>query len=309
MASSAGGSTAAAAQAGAAMKAPPGFVASTGPAVSAPHAAALLAWLESPPEASGVPWERAIEGRRVAQWGCRYDYGTQSVDTTTPVAPIPACLRGWLPGVDASYTQCIVNSYGPDDAIPYHADDYAFGPSILVFCFGEARPLLLRQEVRSETAEAEGGAYRHFRAVIGDRGSYEMSGETRYDWQHAIPTGEGKVSAWHAELLLCACARVCVCVVFDLGYAWAGRYARPHRPSSHPTTVAPTPPPPAHLRHLPEHGRRTAPSDTAALLARAAPALPDAGRPSAARDGGHVRRAGSTGDLCHGHHGRPPRRK
>ena len=292
--------------------APSGFV-RTESAVPAPRAAALLAWLESPPEESGVPWERAIEGRRVAQWGCRYDYETQYVDTTTPVAPIPACLREWLPGVDASYTQCIVNSYGPNDAIPYHADDFAFGPSILVFCFGEARPLLLRRQEQGQGQageEGEGGSYRHFSALIGDRGSYEMSGETRYDWQHSIPTGEGKVGT-----VVRACVCVCVCLASDPGCAWARSdqhpptRTSPHSPDLSPHDRRPQPlAPPARLRHLPEHGRRPAPAAAAAtLLVSAAPALPDAGRPSAARNGGHVRRAGGAGDLCHGDHGRSPR--
>ena len=49
----------------------------------------------------------------------------------------------------------------------YHADDFLFGPTIIVFCFGEERPLLLRKGVEGEPT------YRQFSALIGDRASYE----------------------------------------------------------------------------------------------------------------------------------------
>ena len=43
-----------------------------------------------------LPWERAIEGRRVAQWGCRYDYEKQCVDFEK-VAEISEALRKIFP--------------------------------------------------------------------------------------------------------------------------------------------------------------------------------------------------------------------
>eukprot|EP01046_Picozoa_sp_COSAG06_P080551 COSAG06_NODE_27821_length_585_cov_7.133745_1_plen_63_part_10 len=40
---------------------------------------ALEAWLAAD---ASIPWEVATEGRRVAQWGYRYDYASHEVDLT-----------------------------------------------------------------------------------------------------------------------------------------------------------------------------------------------------------------------------------
>eukprot|EP00913_Durusdinium_trenchii_P007795 g7316.t1 len=125
---------------------------------------------ESQPSDDGRP------GRRVAQWGVRYDYTTQSVDLT-PVLPIPPVLREIFPEVGAEFTQCIINEYGAQDAIPWHLDDLAFGPTVRVFVFGDPRPLLLRP------LDGDGGTktveMRHL-------WSYSFSGPARYQplgWQ------------------------------------------------------------------------------------------------------------------------------
>ncbi|CAK9051073.1 unnamed protein product [Durusdinium trenchii] len=140
---------------------------------------ALKRWME---ECQEIPWEKAIEGRRVAQWGVRYDYTTQSVDLT-PVLPIPPVLREIFPEVGAEFTQCIINEYGAQDAIPWHLDDLAFGPTVRVFVFGDPRPLLLRP------LDGDGGTktveMRHL-------WSYSFSGPARYQWEHCVPTGQDR---------------------------------------------------------------------------------------------------------------------
>ena len=68
--------------------APPGLTLTPG-ALPHEHADALEHWLARSPD---IPWERAVEGRRVAQFGCRYDYVAQGVDLT-PCAPIPEVLQ------------------------------------------------------------------------------------------------------------------------------------------------------------------------------------------------------------------------
>ncbi|CAE7238448.1 unnamed protein product [Symbiodinium natans] len=155
---------------------PPGFAA-TAAAVAPSTWQELQRWLQ---EDTSIPWERAIEGRRVAQWGVRYDYDKQEVDLT-PVASIPPKLRELLPQVGPGFTQCIINEYGPADGIPWHVDDLVFGPEILVFVFGEARPLRLRR-TDSETSMC---------VDIGHLWSYSFQGESRYGWQHSIPEGLG----------------------------------------------------------------------------------------------------------------------
>ena len=160
---------------------PPGLTI-TPNAITPENCAALQHWLQHD---EAIPWEHAVEGRRVAQFGVRYDYQTQSVDLT-PVTPLPHVLRQWLPGLTAEYTQCIVNEYSPNDSIPFHTDAPLFGPNILVFCMGEARPLLLRRQL-VEDVEAKTCSL-----SIHHGSSYQMSGETRHMWEHAVPAGTGR---------------------------------------------------------------------------------------------------------------------
>ena len=138
----------------------------------------LQSWMEVDTE---IPWEHAIEGRRVAQWGVRYDYVKQCVDVTA-VTAIPDVLRDFFPEVGPEFTQCIINEYGPHDGIPWHVDDLLFGPEILVFVFGDSRPLLLRQVGDGDEASVRSVEMRHL-------WSYCFSGAARYDWQHSIPEG------------------------------------------------------------------------------------------------------------------------
>lgn len=79
---------------------------------------ALEAWLAAD---ASIPWEVATEGRRVAQWGYRYDYASHEVDLT-PVAPIPPILRQLLHAEPEPerFTQCIINEYGADDGAQQH---------------------------------------------------------------------------------------------------------------------------------------------------------------------------------------------
>ena len=69
-------------------------------AISEENLIKLSSWLD---KNECIPWEQAIEGRRVAQWGVRYDYSKQCVDLT-PVASIPDELRQWLPEVTSEFT-------------------------------------------------------------------------------------------------------------------------------------------------------------------------------------------------------------
>lgn len=156
--------------------APPGLT-QTLAAVTPATWEAFQLWLGHDTE---IPWEKAIEGRRVAQWGVRYDYSRQKVDLT-PVAPIPAKLRDFFPLAGPEFTQCIINEYGAADGIPWHADDLSFGPEILVFCFGDERPVLFRKLGDEEA--------RQLPVRVSHLGSYRFSGESRYAWQHSVPVG------------------------------------------------------------------------------------------------------------------------
>lgn len=127
-----------------------------------------------------IPFEIGAQNRRVAQFGFRYDYINDVVDTTTPTPPIPSELYDLL-NVPRNYSQCIINTYDPDILIPFHKDDLQFGPTILVFTFGEARPLLLR-DIEDNN--------RQYIAIPTHCSKYTLSKEARFQWEHMIPAGK-----------------------------------------------------------------------------------------------------------------------
>ena len=166
---------------------------------------------------SVVPWELSAEGRRVAQWGFRYDYGKQKVDATRRVPGFPAWAYSIL-GVDAeTFPQVILNEYRPEDYIPFHVDDAAFGPVVLVAVFGEARPVLFRPKLSDGhsvsttntstlttthdttsnptttviTAGTTATTSTTIALSVPHCGVYQMEGEARYEWQHSVGPGSG----------------------------------------------------------------------------------------------------------------------
>jgi alkylated DNA repair dioxygenase AlkB len=128
-----------------------------------------------------IPWEIGAQNRQVAQFGFRYDYDKDIVDVTTETVPTPPRLKELL-NVHESFTQCIINRYEPDILIPWHKDDLEFGPTISVFTFGEARPLLMRRADNHDIT---------FVANPGHCSHYTLSGSARYEWEHMVPTGSG----------------------------------------------------------------------------------------------------------------------
>lgn len=133
-------------------------------------------------ESVPIPWEIGAQNRPVAQFGFRYDYEQDTVDTTTPTRPIPPALLHLL-DIPPHFTQCIINKYEPDiSTIPWHMDDLSFGPSILVYSFGEARPLLLRRATNHEE---------RYQAIPSHCSKYVLQDEARYEWEHMVPTGKG----------------------------------------------------------------------------------------------------------------------
>ena len=132
-------------------------------------------------ESVPIPWEMGAQNRQVAQFGFRYDYQQDMVDTTTPTPPIPPALRSLL-DIPPYLTQCIINKYEPDILIPWHIDDLSFGPSILVYSFGEARPLMMRRANHHDV---------QYQAIPSHCSKYILTDEARYEWEHMVPTGKG----------------------------------------------------------------------------------------------------------------------
>lgn len=173
-----------------------------------------------------IPWEAGpqTQGRRIAQFGdCRYDYASDAAvkcvvdDASCP--PIPDYIRRTLligDDVDRRrYTQCTINAYdADDDGIPWHVDHAYFGPEVLVYTFGEDRPLLFRRRIRREEGRTDDGGtgdpaivgadvgndasaedeegpatYVYARALPGHCSKYVLSGPARHVWEHSVASG------------------------------------------------------------------------------------------------------------------------
>lgn len=161
----------------------------------------LQRWLETgynlEDQHEPIPWQIGAQNRKVAQFGFRYDYEKDTVDTTTPTAPIPLRLKELLFPQNVSeegremsnnFTQCIINQYEADILIPWHKDDVDFGPMISVFTFGEARPLLLRRQHPSED-DTSTVVLNSYTAVPPHCSNYILSENARYEWEHMVPIG------------------------------------------------------------------------------------------------------------------------
>ncbi len=179
-----------------------------------------------------IPWESTPfpQNRPVVQFGFRYDYekdivvpppedNTDQICDETAVPKIPEVfqrllLRPYQESIgtrlkNVAFTQCIVNVYRPSTAectssIPWHFDDPQFGPEILVFTFGETRPLNMRlkhesndndYKERIDNCENDDN-YSYFTAHPAHRSSYVLSGPARHKWQHSVPSG----SSWRVSI-------------------------------------------------------------------------------------------------------------
>jgi alkylated DNA repair dioxygenase AlkB len=170
-----------------------------------------------------IPWEVGAQNRTVAQFGFRYNYDASQVEFSKEVPPIPLILRTLLleecatkvlskiatttTTTSTPFTQCIINVYHANDIIPWHWDHVDFGPTVLVFTFDEARPLRMRRLLqvqplstclpsRSQCHHHEGNAvedyeyeYEYYTATPRHGSCYVLSGPSRYQWEHSVPTG------------------------------------------------------------------------------------------------------------------------
>ncbi|VEU40531.1 unnamed protein product [Pseudo-nitzschia multistriata] len=149
-----------------------------------------------------------------------------------------AAGKGGEDGADENgFSQCIVNVYLPaapehaagnpppvvppsingsgGSSIPWHVDDPAFGPVILVFSFGDARPLCMRLnhgenggdrgKGRSHSCSDGAGSrsYSYFTAHPPHRSRYVLSEAARDRWEHSVPPGPG----WRVSITFRTLAR------------------------------------------------------------------------------------------------------
>ena len=157
-----------------------------------------------------IPWQAGSQGRRVAQFGsCKYDYINDDAVLCDPstMIPIPTYIRQVLLENEDDgehYSQCIINVYDAQNIIPWHVDHNKFGEKVLVYTFGEERPLLLRTPISHKDDKSivygsiglphpeEEYTFHTTRVYPRHCSKYILEGSARNDWEHSVPAGSGK---------------------------------------------------------------------------------------------------------------------
>jgi alkylated DNA repair dioxygenase AlkB len=129
------------------------------------------------------------------------------------ITPIPRFISDTLLTKDEQkqYTQCIINLYEAENEIPWHVDHEYFGEMILVYVFGDNRPLLFRKQKTSNdeyicrdlrTARTDDSAAHHFDSEDSSFvymtayplhcSKYILRDSARTMWEHSIPKGKAE---------------------------------------------------------------------------------------------------------------------
>ena len=149
-------------------------------AFEAQQGAALIAALDQGGWKSVTDSENS---RKYQHFGSTYDYVRRKiVDGAEPIpaflAPVVAHLQAFCAeqGLPSEFNQCIVNDYQPGQGINKHTDIKAYGPVIGCYTFGSGATMIFRKgdEV--------------FHQYVEPNSLYVMSGESRSDWTHEMPS-------------------------------------------------------------------------------------------------------------------------
>ncbi len=123
--------------------------------------------------------------RRTHSFGNRYDYVSRRLGAAEA---IPSFLLGLRDKVAAfagrpaeAFVQALVTEYAPGAPIGWHRDKPQFGEIVGVSLLS---PCVFRLRRRN------GVTWDRAACVLAPRSVYEMSGETRSQWEHSIPPVE-----------------------------------------------------------------------------------------------------------------------
>lgn len=78
--------------------------------------------------------------------------------------------------------------------IPWHVDDLLFGEKILVYTFGETRALKFR--LKYDEGFDDANNFKYYNAYPPHCSYYLLSGESRYLWEHSVPSG----NSWRVSI-------------------------------------------------------------------------------------------------------------
>ncbi|WP_417387432.1 alpha-ketoglutarate-dependent dioxygenase AlkB [Gimesia sp.] len=129
-----------------------------------------------------TPWLNDLK-RRVQHYGYRYDYRSQSIDTSMQVGRLPTWALSLAETIvgqgyfEQFPDQMIVNEYEPGQGIAPHVDcEPCFGNSIASITLGSG----CFMKFSEVTGTNRHSIYLEPRSII------VMSDEARYDWKHSI---------------------------------------------------------------------------------------------------------------------------
>ena len=172
---------------------PPGFL-YVPDLITAAEERALLPWFAASPAWNAVTFRGQTARRRAMSFGARYLAQGRRL---LPAPPLPpelapyrdrmveaACaglgralaLAGMTP---ADFALCTALHYPPGAAIGWHADNRAFGPTVLSLSLRTAARLQLRP------AGSEGSAP-PFELELAPRSVFVLAGDARASWQHRL---------------------------------------------------------------------------------------------------------------------------
>ena len=155
--------------------------------LSAEEEHALLAVLRA------LPFEAArykgyTARRRIASYGGRFDYDTNTLRPSPPMpaslAPLRDKVARWL-GVEPSrFAHVLVSEYAPGTPLGWHRDVPAFESIVGVCVLGAARMRLRRYPpLHPKAADV-------LNLALPPRAAYVLTGSARWDWQHSIAPTE-----------------------------------------------------------------------------------------------------------------------
>jgi alkylated DNA repair dioxygenase AlkB len=166
---------------------PPGFRYRT-EFVESGEERALLEWIETLP-LTEFQFHGYLAKRRVVSFGWKYEYDERALHRAEPIPAMLFPLReraaAFLGCPAEDLIQSSVVEYRPGTAIGWHRDKPMFGEVVGVSLLS---PCTFRFRRRIGTRDAR--AWQRFSFIAEPRSVYLMSGPSRTDFEHSIPSVE-----------------------------------------------------------------------------------------------------------------------
>ena len=124
-------------------------------------------------------------GRRVKQYGWRYDYKARAVTSDMRIGPLPDWLQALAQRLydetglfDRVPEQVIVNEYEPGQGIAMHTDHPGFGPAVATVSLGD--------DWEMNFSRPDDGFQAKSRMMLASGSALILAGEARRKWRHGI---------------------------------------------------------------------------------------------------------------------------